>query len=113
MTRSAGSSGAADAQRAALWKGRPRGELADVALGQLDGAVVIGLGKKPISDRARAVRELELAKAADSLGLAVTEGFNDLRKIRSHPGLQYLLARKDLEVLFMDMAFPAQPFANH
>jgi tetratricopeptide (TPR) repeat protein len=105
--------GAADAQRAVLWKRHPPSELVDVALRQLDGALVIGLGKTPVSDRARAVRELELAKAADSLGLAVTEGFNDLRKIRSHPGLQFLLARKNLEVLFMDMAFPAQPFANH
>jgi serine/threonine-protein kinase len=102
----------ADGERAALWKGHPPSELVDVALDQLNSALLIGLGKTPLSDRAKAVRESELAKAADSLRLAIVQGWSDLSKIRSHPGARFLLSREDLELPFMDMAFPERPFAD-
>jgi len=40
-----------------LWKGHPPNELVDIALDDLEIALAIGLGKTPLSDRARAVRE--------------------------------------------------------
>jgi tetratricopeptide (TPR) repeat protein len=64
----------ADGERMALWKERPPNELADLALKQLERALVIGYGKTPVSDRARAVRELELAQAADNVRLAIVRG---------------------------------------
>ena len=102
----------ADGERVALWKDRPPSELVDVALQQLERALVIGYGKTPISDRARTVRELELAQAAANLRLAVSRGFNDLRKLRSHPDSTFLLSREDLRLPIMDMAFPMRPIVD-
>jgi eukaryotic-like serine/threonine-protein kinase len=104
--------GRVDGDRVALWNERAPSELVDVAFRQLDRAVVIGFGKTPISDRARAVRELELAQAAANIRLAVSRGFNDLRKLRSHPDSSLLLSREDLKLAIMDMAFPDRPFGE-
>jgi serine/threonine-protein kinase len=101
----------ADAERAAVWEGKPLSELVDTALEQLESALLIGLGKTPLSDRAKAVRELDLAKAADTVRLAIALGLTDLSKVRSHPDARFLLSRKELEPLLMDMAFPDRPFA--
>ncbi len=100
----------ADGERVALWKDRPPSELVDLAFRQLERALVIGYGKTSVSDRARAVRELELDQAADNVRLAIARGFNDLRKLRSHPDSTFLLSREDLKPLIMDMAFPDWPF---
>ena len=75
-------------------------------------ALVIGYGKTPVSDRARAVRELELEQAAECVRLAIARGFNDLRKLRSHPDSRFLLSRDELKPLIMDMAFPDWPFGD-
>jgi serine/threonine-protein kinase len=102
----------ADDELAALWSRSPSSELVDLAFRQLERALVIGYGKTPLSDRARAVRELDLAQAADNLRLAFARGFHDLRKLGSHPDSTFLLSREDLPLLIMDMAFPDWPFAD-
>ncbi len=102
----------ADGERTALWKERPPGDLIDLAFKQLERALVIGYGKTPVSEPARAVRELELAQAAENVRLAIELGFNDLHKLRSHPDSTFLLTREDLKLLLLDMAFPDRPFAN-
>jgi hypothetical protein len=102
----------ADAQRAAVWRGQPPGELVDVALEQLENALVIGLGKTPRSERARALREHDLAKATDTMRLAIALGLTDISKVRSHPDARCILSRKELEPLLMDMALPDWPFGD-
>jgi hypothetical protein len=78
----------------------------------LERAIVIGYGKTSVSDRARAVRDLELGQAAAYVRLAISRGFNDLRKLRSHPDSAYLLSREDVKPLIMDMAFPDRPLGD-
>jgi len=102
----------ADGEREAMWQERPPGELVGLAFRLLERALLIGYGKTSVSDRARAVRELELAEAADCLRLAISRGFNDLRKLRSHPDSTFLLSRDDVKPLIMDMAFPDRPFGD-
>jgi serine/threonine-protein kinase len=101
-----------DAERADLVIATPPSELVDRALVQLDRALIIGYGKTPVSDRARDVRELELAQAADNVRSAIARGLHDLGKLRNHPDASFLLARKELAPLLMDVAFPDQPFAT-
>jgi eukaryotic-like serine/threonine-protein kinase len=98
--------------RAALWRDRPPDELIDLAFSQLDRALVIGFGNTSVSERARAIRELELEQADDNVLLAIARGFKDLRKLRSHPESEFLVSRADLEPLIMDLALPDQPFAG-
>ena len=102
----------ADGDRVALWQERPPTELVNLAFRQLERALVIGYGKTSISDRARAVRDLDLDQAAANLRLAIARGFRDLRMIQSHPDSQVLLSREDLKLPIMDMAFPARPFGD-
>ncbi len=102
----------ADGERVTIWKERPPGEMVGLAFDLLNRALVIGYGKTPISDRARAVRELELEQASECVRLAIERGFNDLPKLRSHPDSPFLLSRAEVKPLIMDMAFPAWPFAD-
>ncbi|HLN30630.1 MAG TPA: protein kinase [Gemmataceae bacterium] len=88
-----------DAQRSALWKGRPAAELAALALKEGTRATLIGFGKTPISERAKLVRELDLDLAAADLRLAISQGFTDLAMLRSHPDSAVLLQRSDLKSL--------------
>ena len=67
-----------DAERNELWKSRPPEELVDLALKHLSQATMIGYGKMPLSDRAAAVRELDLDQAAGEVKLAVSSGLKDL-----------------------------------
>ena len=102
----------ADGERVALWKERPPSELVGLAFRLLERALVIGYGKTSVSDRARAVRELELEQAAEYVRTAISRGFNDLRKLRSHPDSTFLLSRDEVKPLIMDMAFPDWPFGD-
>jgi tetratricopeptide (TPR) repeat protein len=86
-----------DDQRSSLWKLRPPGELADLALRQATRAALIGYGKTPITDAARAVRELDLEQAVANLRMAFDRGFRDLAKLRSDPYSSALLARAELQ----------------
>ena len=62
----------------ALWRDRPPGELATLALKETSLAAVIGYGKTPVSPAALSVRELDLDQAATNLKLAIARGFRDL-----------------------------------
>ena len=99
-----------DAERAAVWKDRPPGELAALALQRASRAALIGYGKTPVSDRARLVRQLDLDQAAANLRLAVSQGFTDLQMIQAHPDAWLLRSRDDLKLLLLDLAFPRWPF---
>src|SRR5205807_549773 len=66
-----------DAERRALWKGKPAGELATLALEETTQAATVGYGRLPVSEPAEAVRRLDLDLAADNLRLAVAMGFRD------------------------------------
>ena len=74
--------------------------------------LVIGYGNTSVSDRARAVRELDLHQSAANLRLAIARGFRDLPMLQSHPDSQFVLSRDDLKLAIMDMAFPDRPFRN-
>ena len=102
----------ADQERMALWKDRPATELVDSAFRQLERAVAIGYGKTSVSERARAVRELDLDQSAANLRLAIEQGFRDLRMLQSHADSQFVLSRDDLKLPMMDMAFPDRPFSS-
>ena len=102
----------ADVERVAIWKSRPPSELVGLASRLLERALVIGYGKTSVSDRARAIRELELQQAAEYVRLAISLGFNDLGKLRSHPDSAFLLSREDVKPLIMDLTFPDRPFAE-
>ncbi len=101
-----------DAERVAVWRDRPSSELVAFALKQASLAALIGYGKTPIAPAGQAVRELDLDQAAANLQLAVAQGFRDFRKVQSHPDSKALLARDDIKLLIMDMAFPDQAFGK-
>ncbi len=99
-----------DAARVALWQDQSPEELATLALKHTSLAALIGYGKTPVPPAALSVRMLDLDQAAADLRLAVARGFRDLRMLRSHPDSPILLARDDVKLLMMDMAFPNQHF---
>ncbi len=101
-----------DAQRVALWRDRPPGELVALALKETSLAALIGYGKTPVPRIAVSARELDLDLAASNLKLAIARGFRDFRMVQSHPDSQLLLSRADLKLLFMDLAMPARAFAD-
>ncbi len=101
-----------DAQRVALWRDRPPGELVALALKETSLAALIGYGKTPVPRIAVSARELDLDLAASHLKLAIARGFRDFRMVQSDPDSQLLLSRADLKLLFMDLAMPARAFAD-
>ena len=98
-----------DAERLALWAGRPAKELADLAVKEAGRTTVIGYGKRPISEQARSIRDHDLELAAADLRLAISQGFTDLAKLRSDPASSVLLERNDLKPLIKDLEAPGQP----
>jgi tetratricopeptide (TPR) repeat protein len=102
----------ADSERLAIWSEPPPNELVNLAFRLLERAIVIGYGKTPVPDRARTIRDLELDQAAQCIRLAISRGFNDLRKLCSHPDATFLLSREDVKPLIMDLALPDRPFGG-
>ncbi len=98
-----------DAERLALWTGRPADELADLALEEAGRTTVIGYGKTPISEQARSIRDHDLALAAADLRLAISQGFTNLAKLRSDPASSVLLERADLKPLIKGLEALGQP----
>ncbi len=86
-----------DAERNDLWKNRPPAELVDLALKHLSQATMFAYGKMPLSDRAAAVRELDLEQAAAEVRLAVACGLEDDAKLTSAPEASFLLKRADVK----------------
>jgi hypothetical protein len=50
-------------------------------------------------------------RAAALLRMAVAKGFRDVARIARDPDLAGLRCRPDIQLLMMDLAFPAEPFA--
>jgi serine/threonine-protein kinase len=101
----------ADAQRLAVWKGRPVQELADLALKEAARVTVIGYGRTPILEQAKPIRERDLELAASHLRLAVSDGFTNLAMLRSHPDSWLLLEREDLRSLINSLEAADRPTA--
>ena len=99
-----------DAERRVLWKEHPPGELAKLALQQTNRAALIGYGKTPISELARAVRQLDLDQAAEDLQMSVSLGFRDPSVLRADPDWWLLHSRADIRLLMNGLEFPDQPF---
>jgi len=95
--------------RKALWKDRPPGELAALALKQAGRAAVIGYGKTRVPAGAQSIRELDLIQAAANLQLAIAWGFKDLPMIQSNPDSALLLSRDDLKSLIKGLESRKQP----
>jgi hypothetical protein len=95
-----------DARRVALWKGRPPGELVDLALKQVERAALVGYGKTPASGPPKTIRELDLDQAASSLTLAVSQGLTDLDKLQTHRDSNLLLSRDDVKSLLKRVKGP-------
>ena len=101
-----------DRERRKLFQDHAPVELVDAAFKELDRALVIGYGKTPVSERAAAVREIELEESAENVRLAIAMGFKDLAKLRSHPDSAFLLSRDDIKPLIMDLSVPDSPFLD-
>ena len=101
--------GRIDAERTELWKGRPPDELVDLALKHLSQATMFEYGKMPLSDRAAAVRELDLYQAADEVKLAVSRGLKNLDKLTSVPESSVLLSRADVKSAISELQSPDRP----
>ena len=100
--------GGRDAERLALWKNRPPGELAALALRQAS-RDQIGYGKTPLTAPARSVRELDLDQAAAHLRMAISLGFKDLAMLKADRDSGILLARSDVQPLIKNLESPQSP----
>src|SRR5262249_35022581 len=80
-----------DAERTSVWRGRPPGDLAALALKEANRAALIGYGKTPVSALGSSVAQLDLDQAAANLRLAVSLGFKDLPRLHSDPNAHLLL----------------------
>ncbi len=98
-----------DAERLALWTGRPAKELADLALQEAGRITVIGYGKTPDSEQARSIRDHDLDLAAADLRLAISQGFTDLAQLRSNPDSSALLERDDMKSLIKGLEATDRP----
>ncbi len=95
-----------DRERSALWNKQNAAKLARLALAQATRASMIGLGKTPLGDGARAVRELDLAQAAANLRQAIELGFSDLGMLNENRAAAMLLGRADLQPFIKRLESP-------
>lgn len=98
-----------DAERRGLWPATSAQVLVDLAFKETGRALLIGSGRTPISDRAKAVRELDLDQAADHLRLAIERGFKDVDRLKAHPDASFLLSRPDLKTAVARLESAPQP----
>jgi serine/threonine protein kinase/tetratricopeptide (TPR) repeat protein len=112
LRRAGDTDGAArvEADREALWRGRPPGELAGLALDETTQAAQVGYGRVPVNERAEAVRCLGLDLAAANLRLALGLGFRDFSALRKNPDAPLLLLREDVRPFIDQLGFPEDPF---
>jgi serine/threonine-protein kinase len=99
-----------DAERQALWKDRPPGDPAALALQETTQAALVGYGRSPVGVRAEAVRRVDLDMAAENLRMAAALGFHDPETLRKHRDGWLLLAHPDVLPIIEDIAFPEDPF---
>jgi hypothetical protein len=98
-----------NADRETLWKAQSPRDLAALALTQTGRAALIGYGKDPISAPGKSIRELDLEHAASNLRLAISNGFTDLRLLKSNPDSNLLLSRDDVKSLIKGLEAPDLP----
>ena len=55
---------------------------------------------------------VSLGHAVETLRRAVALGFHDLNRLRQDSNLDPLRSRTDIQLLTLDMAFPARPFSR-
>ncbi len=75
-------------------------------------AALAGLAGRPGSGVSAAEREGEAEKAMAVLRQAVTMGYRNPDDYRTESALDPLRDRPDFQLLMMDLAFPAEPFAR-
>jgi serine/threonine-protein kinase len=105
-----------EARRKELWKGRPGGELATLALAESARAALTGYGNAPVSGPAKSILDRDLDLAAADLGLAVANGFKDLAMLKAHPEFEILQNHESVLVLLKRLLLsnpPAQPGAKN
>jgi hypothetical protein len=95
-----------EADRVALWKGQGQGELAALALTQASRAALIGYGKTSVSGPKKSIRDLDLEQAASNLRLAISNGFTNLRFLKSNPDFSLLASRDDVKSLLKGLETP-------
>ena len=75
-------------------------------------AALMGLAGKTGSGLSAEVVESEADQAMELLREAVAKGFRDARTMKLEIALDPLRSRPDFQLLMMDLAFPARPFAT-
>ena len=86
-------------ERRGLLDQRSVDELIDLALLRLKRANTIDYGITPVSDQAAAVRERDLAEAADLAERAISRDRNAIAKLKADPDSKTLLQRAELRAL--------------
>ena len=100
----------AEWERARLSRGNP-GQLFEIAWGLAQCLPALdhkSAGQPPVD---ASVRERLALEAVATLRQAIAAGYRDLAHIRSDSLLDPLRARPDFQLLMMDLAMPADPFA--
>jgi hypothetical protein len=75
-------------------------------------AALAGLAGRAGSGVSAAEWEIEAARAVEWLGRAVAMGYRNANEIRVESALDPLRSRDDFKLLMMDVAFPAEVFAQ-
>jgi hypothetical protein len=98
-----------DAERRALWRDKPPGDLASLAMEETREAARVGYGRLPLGGPVAVVRQIDLDLAAENLRLAVARGFRDLAALRKERDSWLLLTRVDVRPMVGEMGFPDDP----
>jgi serine/threonine-protein kinase len=75
-------------------------------------AILAGVAAQPGSSMTTGERQAEADRAIQWLGRAIAAGYRKLALIQSDPDLDPLRSRSDFQLLMLDLAFPADPFAR-
>jgi hypothetical protein len=98
-------------ERQALWPDDPV-ELYDAACELALCVPLVEAGRAAPSAAGRAERRRYADQAMAALVQAVRSGFKDLALLKTDPDLDPLRPRPDFQLLVLDVAFPADPFAR-
>jgi tetratricopeptide (TPR) repeat protein len=98
-------------ERTKLWPGEP--DQLYAAAGEL-ALCLPALGRQParLSPVGASLRERLAGEAVSALRQAVAAGYRDLARLRSDTSLEPLRSCPEFQLLMMDLAMPAQPFAR-
>ncbi len=96
----------------AIWKGLSSWTPYDLYNLACSHAVLAGVAAEPGSGMTAADGRADADEAIEFLRRAVAAGYRKLNIIRTDPDLDPLRSRQDFQLLLMDLAFPAEPFAR-